>query len=95
MYPATSHLRGIEILTTITDLLTNIFVLVDDLYQEHGQQLLHGKVGSKPEFTDSEVITLLLAMDFMPFPSETQVFCPVLRTARRALIIVTSAYSDS
>jgi hypothetical protein len=57
---------------TITDLLTIIFVLVDDWYQEHGRKLLAGKVGSKPEFTDSEVITLLLAMDFIPFPSETQ-----------------------
>jgi hypothetical protein len=57
---------------TITDLLTTIFVLVDDWYQEHGKQFLHGKVGAKPEFTDSEVITLLLAMDFIPFPSETQ-----------------------
>jgi hypothetical protein len=52
--------------------LTTIFVLVDDWYKEHGKQLLRGKVGSKPEFTDSEVITLLLAMDFIPFPSETQ-----------------------
>jgi len=56
----------------ITDLLTTIFVLVDDWYQGHGKRLLQGKVGSKPEFTDSEVITLLLAMDFIPFPSETQ-----------------------
>jgi hypothetical protein len=52
--------------------MTTIFVLVDDWYEGHGRQLLHGKVGSKPEFTDSEVITLLLAMDFIPFPSETQ-----------------------
>ena len=57
---------------TITDLLTTIFVIVDDWYQKHGKPLLRGKVGSKPEFTDSEVITLLLAMDFIPFPSETQ-----------------------
>ena len=57
---------------TITDLLTTIFVLVDDWYKEHGKQLLHGKAGAKPEFSDSEVITLLLAMDFIPFPSETQ-----------------------
>ncbi len=57
---------------TITDLLTIIFVLVDDWYQQYGRKLLNGKVGSKLEFTDSEVITLLLAMDFIPFPSETQ-----------------------
>lgn len=57
---------------TISDLLTTIFVLVDDWYQEHGKRFLQGKVGSKPEFSDSEVITLVLAMEFIPFPSETQ-----------------------
>lgn len=57
---------------TATDLLTIIFVLVDDWYQAHGKRYLKGKAGAKPEFRDSEVITLLLAMDFIPFPSETQ-----------------------
>jgi len=57
---------------TASDLLTIIFVLVDDWYQAHGIQYLQGKPGAKPEFSDSEVITLLLAMDFIPFPSETQ-----------------------
>ena len=57
---------------TVTDLLTIIFVLVDDWYQKEGAQYLKGKPGAKPEFSDSEVITLLLAMDFIPFPSETQ-----------------------
>jgi hypothetical protein len=53
-------------------LLTIIYVLVDDWYQAEGQALLKGKVGRKPTFSDSEVITLMLAMDFIPFPSETQ-----------------------
>ena len=57
---------------TASDLMTIIFVLVDDWYQAHGAQYLKGKPGAKPEFSDSEVITLLLAMDFIPFPSETQ-----------------------
>lgn len=57
---------------TASDLLTIIFVLVDDWYQTQGVRLLKGKPGAKPEFSDSEVITLLLAMDFIPFPSETQ-----------------------
>lgn len=57
---------------TASDLLTIIFVLVDDWYQVHGIRYLKGKPGAKPEFSDSEVITLLLAMDFIPFPSETQ-----------------------
>ena len=57
---------------TVSELLTIIFVLVDDWYQAEGIRLLKGKPGAKPEFSDSEVITLLLAMDFIPFPSETQ-----------------------
>ena len=57
---------------TLTDLLTVIFVLVDDWYQTQGVQYLRGKPGAKPAFSDSEVITLLLAMDFIPFPSESQ-----------------------
>jgi hypothetical protein len=57
---------------TISDLFTTIFVLVDDWYQRQGVKLLKGKPGAKPEFTDSEVITLILAQDYIPFPSETQ-----------------------
>ena len=34
--------------------------------------LLKGKVGRKPEFSDSEVITLLVAEDFIPYPAESQ-----------------------
>jgi hypothetical protein len=47
-------------------------VLVDDWYQVKGRHLLKGKAGAKPVFSDSEVITLMLAMDFIPFPSESQ-----------------------
>lgn len=57
---------------TFSDVLTNIFVLVDDWYQDHARHWLRGKPGSKPAFSDSEVITLMLAMDFIPFPGETQ-----------------------
>jgi hypothetical protein len=57
---------------SIIDILTIIFVLIDDWYQEEGAQLLKGKARKKPEFTDSEVITLMLAQDFIPYPSETQ-----------------------
>jgi hypothetical protein len=53
-------------------LLTIIYVLVDDWYQHSGRRLLKGKRGAKPIFSDSEVITLLLAMDYLPFPGETQ-----------------------
>jgi len=57
---------------TFSDLLTIIFVLVDDWYKTEGMQYLAGKPGPKPDFSDSEVLTLMLAMDFLPFPSETQ-----------------------
>jgi hypothetical protein len=57
---------------SITEILTIIFVLVDDWYQIEDHKLLQGKAGRKPAFTDSEVITLMLAQDFIPYPSETQ-----------------------
>jgi len=57
---------------TFSDLLTIIYVIVDDWYQIYGQQYLQGKVGRKPIFSDSEVMTLMLAQEFLPFPSETQ-----------------------
>lgn len=57
---------------SITELLTIIFVLVDDWYQVHGYKMLSGKVGKKPVFKDSEVISLVLAHDFIPYPAETQ-----------------------
>ncbi len=57
---------------TVEELLTILYVLVDDWYLSAGQRYLKGKVGAKPEFRDSEVITLLLAHDCLPFPSEAQ-----------------------
>ena len=57
---------------TFSDLLTIIFVIVDDWYQTNGQKYLQGKVGKKPDFSNSEMVTLLLAQEFIPYPSETQ-----------------------
>ncbi len=54
------------------ELATIVYVLVDDWYQEKGMHLLKGKRGKKPVFSDSEVLTLLLLMDFVPFPGEDQ-----------------------
>lgn len=51
---------------------THLYVLVDDWYQAEGQALLRGKVGMKPKFSDSEMLTLMLAHDFVPYPGETQ-----------------------
>ena len=53
-------------------LLTTIYVLVDDWYQAKGQALLKGKPGVKPVFSDSEMMTLMVAQDYMPYPGETQ-----------------------
>ena len=57
---------------SIPDLLTIIYVLVDDWYQNEGHLYLKGKPGAKPVFSDSEMITLMVAQDFIPYPGETQ-----------------------
>jgi len=56
----------------IETILTIIYVRVDDWYQAKGHLLLKGKPGAKPEFSDSEMITLMLAEDFIPYPGEQQ-----------------------
>ena len=56
----------------IESLLTIIYVLVDDWYKAEGCRLLVHKVGSKPVFSDSEMLTLMLAHEFVPYPGETQ-----------------------
>ena len=57
---------------SIIELLLVIYVIVDDWYLIEGQAMLKGKAGQKPRFTDSEVITLMLAQDFIPYPGENQ-----------------------
>ena len=54
------------------DLATVVYVWVDDGYQAHAAGGRQGQAGAQPRFSDSEVITLLLLMDFLPFPGETQ-----------------------
>lgn len=55
-------------------LITVIFTIVDDWYQQEGVKLLKGKRGCKAIFSDSELITLILCMDIIPFPSERQFY---------------------
>jgi hypothetical protein len=57
---------------TFEDLCTIVYVLVDDWYLACGKKLLKGKRGQKPIFSDSEIIALLLLMDFVSYPGETQ-----------------------
>jgi hypothetical protein len=68
----------------IETILTIIYVLVDDWYQSKGRDVLQGKVGRHPIFSDSEVITLMLAEDFIPYPGEQQ-FIGYIRANHRAL----------
>jgi hypothetical protein len=53
-------------------LLVIIFVLVDDWYQSEEKSWSHKSPGTKAEMSDSEIITLALIMDYLPFPGESQ-----------------------
>ena len=53
-------------------LIITVFVLVDDWYQAEGKTLKALSPGAKPEMSDSEIMTLALVMDYLPFPGETQ-----------------------
>lgn len=53
-------------------LIITIFVLVDDWYQIEGKALKTLSPGAKAEMSDSEIMTLALVMDYLPFPGETQ-----------------------
>ena len=48
---------------------TIIFVIIDDWYKQNASRYFSGKVGQKPTFTDSEVLTLMLLQEFLPFHS--------------------------
>ena len=52
--------------------IITVFVLVDDWYQSEGKALKTLSPGAKSEMSDSEIITLALVMDYLPFPGETQ-----------------------
>ena len=53
-------------------LLIIIFVLVDDWYKSEAKFCSGKSPGTKPEMSDSEIITLALVMDYLPFPGESQ-----------------------
>ena len=57
---------------SIAELLLVIYVIVDDWYLVEGPSILLGKPGRKPHFTDREMITLMLAQDYIPNPGEYQ-----------------------
>ena len=53
-------------------LLVIVFVLVDDWYKSSKKSLKSKSRGVKPEMSNSEIMTLALMMDYLPFPGETQ-----------------------
>jgi hypothetical protein len=55
---------------SIEELFLVTLVLVDDWYESKGKYLLNRTVGDKPTFSDSEMLTLMLAIDFFGFSSE-------------------------
>ena len=55
---------------SIAELLLVVNVIVDDWYLVQGRIILQGKPGKKPQFSDSEVITLMFAQDYIPYPGE-------------------------
>jgi hypothetical protein len=56
----------------IETILTIVYVIVDDWYEAEGKELLRGKVGRRPQFKDSEVLTLMLSADYIPYAGEYQ-----------------------
>jgi hypothetical protein len=56
----------------MTDIFLNIYVMIDDWYQAHASETRTGQPGKKPDFSDSEMMTVMVAMDYIPFPSERQ-----------------------
>ena len=56
----------------MTDIFLNIYVMIDDWYQAQASEIRKGQPGKKPDFSDSEMMTVMIAMDYIPFPSERQ-----------------------
>lgn len=56
----------------IVSLFTMLYVKIDDWYLTKGKRFLTKTAGRKPKLSDSEVLTLMLAAEFIPFPSEQQ-----------------------
>lgn len=68
----------------MNDIFLHIYVMVDDWYQENAMDYRKGQPGKKPDFSDSEMMTVMIAMDYLPFPSERQ-FVEFIRANHREL----------
>ena len=60
---------------SIEELFLITLVLVDDWYEQKGRNLMGRTVGVRPTFSDSEMLTLMLAIDFFEFSSERRYRC--------------------
>ena len=52
--------------------LTTLYTIVDDWYQQNVPALISGRVGRKPTFSDSEVMTLSLAQHWLGVEGERE-----------------------
>lgn len=50
--------------------MITVFVLVDDWYQQQQARVLEYRREARTRFSDSEVLTLALLMDYVPIPGE-------------------------
>lgn len=57
---------------SIETLFTILFVMIDDWYQSKGHRYVPRTAGRKAKFSNSEVLTLMLGAEYLPFPSENQ-----------------------
>lgn len=56
----------------IDEIFLHIYVMADDWYQAQASELRKRQPGKRPDFSDSEMMTVMIAMDYIPFPSERQ-----------------------
>ena len=56
----------------IVTLFTILFVVIDDWHQEYCPPRLKRKTGRPPKFSDSEVLTLMLGAEYLPFAADSQ-----------------------
>lgn len=52
--------------------LTTLYTIVDDWYQQHVPDSISGRAGRKPEFSDSEVMTLSIAQHWLGVEEERE-----------------------
>jgi hypothetical protein len=69
---------------SVETFLTVLYCIVDELYQTYAPVCLAGKVGAKAQFSDSEVLTLMIAQHWCGFQKEAR-FLRFIHNHYRAL----------